>query len=149
MRFPAIGGRSLSLLAILWLLLRPAYSQDVEILSTGVDGGAGDGASTQVRISGDGLSATFTSSAPLLTLDQDSIQDIYLFDPASKGLRIVSSDAGEKGDGDSQNPSIDFVGYNIVFSSDAHNLGVSNHNQMRDVFPVSYTHLTLPTSDLV
>ena len=113
---------------------------------------AGDGASTQPTISGDGRYVVFASTATNLSLeDGDAIQDIFVRDmtidislaPSAGAIKLVSRVSGANGvlplgpnkaNGSCNNPRISKDGRYAVFDSAATNLVAADSNSDKDVY---------------
>ena len=99
-------------------------SRALQLVSKSASGAAGDRASTQVSLSGDGRYLVFTSAATnLVEGDTNEADDIMLFDASSDRLeRISVAPDGVQADGDSRRPFISGNGAKVSFTSKARNL---------------------------
>lgn len=101
-------------------------------------GEAGNGPSSDVRITPDGRFGVFASSASNLVADDgNNASDIFFFEIGSSGLlrleRLSLSIYGEEGNAGSFAPSISDDGRVVAFASDASNLVELDRNGQRDV----------------
>ncbi len=92
-------------------------SGSVELVSVAAGGGAGNGASFDPVISGDGRHVAFSTIADdLVAGDDDGNYDIVLRDLGSSSSRVVSvGGSGEQLSGDSFDPAIDTDGSHVAF----------------------------------
>ncbi|MEM9713997.1 MAG: hypothetical protein AAGA17_17390, partial [Actinomycetota bacterium] len=97
----------------------------IELVSVATGGGAGDGASFDPVISGDGRSVAFaTIAGDLVAGDDDGDYDIVVRDLGSSTSRVASVGAsGEPLTGDSFDPSIDTDGSHVAFRATDENGG--------------------------
>ena len=103
-------------------------SSQLTFLASRADGPDGVSADEDVEdatLSGDGRHIAFSTSAKNLgDGDTDPTLDIHVRDLSSGTTKLASvSSAGEKGNGDSEDPSIDADGGLVAFDSSANNLG--------------------------
>ena len=103
-------------------------SSNLTFLASRADGADGISADEDVRaatLSGDGRHVAFSTGAKNLgDGDTDETLDIHVRDLDAGTTKLASvSSAGEKGNGDSDNPSIDADGRLVAFDSAANNLG--------------------------
>ena len=122
------------------VLLRddPAVPQRLLLSRNPVTGEAGNGPSSEVRITPDGRFGVFTSSASnLVADDRNNASDIFFFEIGSAGVlrleRLSVSIYGEEGDAGSMSPSISDDGRWVAFATDARNLVELDRNGQRDV----------------
>lgn len=92
--------------------------------------------STQARISADGTSVAFSSTAPdLVADDANGLNDVFvhsLVDGTTQRVSIAL--AGGDGNGASAEPAIDATGRYVAFRSAADNLAAGDTNGLEDVF---------------
>jgi hypothetical protein len=99
-------------------------------------GGDANASSGNAVISGDGLFVAFTTIASNLFLnDQNSAQDVVVYDVAAAKIRNVSIDSnGAQANADSSGAGISRDGGVVVFTSNATNLVANDTNGVSDVF---------------
>jgi len=116
------------------IFLRDTQTNTTALVSRVGLGNAGDGASSQPTISGDGRFVAFTSDASNLTTDTNPAQfQIFLRDTVGNGTSLVSKDNSSPpvpGDGLSNAPSANANGGFVAFSSLSTNLGATGGNQI-------------------
>ncbi|MGB0952058.1 MAG: TolB family protein [Planctomycetota bacterium] len=111
-------------------------AQGVDWLSQTSGGQAGNAASTDPALSGDGQMVVFQSDATnLVANDTNGVADIFFLD-RSTGIpvRVSLDTAGIQADGSSIRPEISSNGQFIVFRSDATNLVANDTNALTDIF---------------
>ncbi len=110
----------------------------VSLVSKSVNGLQGNGFSADAAISGDGNKVVFTSLANnLVPGDNNGAFDIFVKDLVSGEIVRVSKSAnGIESNGGSGDPSINFNGTKVVFSSSSSNLVTGDVNGKQDVFLV-------------
>jgi Tol biopolymer transport system component len=105
---------------------------------TGPTGAAGDGASNDPSISGDGRYVAFKSaSANLSGEDLDPVEDVFVRDRVAGTTTLVSratGPAGAAGDADSEQPSISDDGRYVSFMSAATTFSTEDADPVVDVF---------------
>lgn len=92
---------------------------------TGAGGVAGDGASDDGRISGDGTRVAFSTRAPALAAGADVAAQVLVRDLQTHETTLVSradGPAGARGDAASRAPAIDADGSRVAFVSSSTNL---------------------------
>jgi Tol biopolymer transport system component len=90
---------------------------------------------TQVSLSRDASVVAFCTDAPLSRLDQNGLDDVYVWYRARKQLALVSLGVnGRAGDGSSCNSKISDDGRVVAFESVARDLVPKDPNDMGDVF---------------
>jgi Tol biopolymer transport system component len=129
-RFVAFASQSTTLVALNTNGIKNIFRRDLEtgvteLVSIGVNGLPADQACAHPSISHDGRWVAFDSTAELTALTPDG-PEVYRRDmeasPGS-GIEMVSSVAGDDGDGDSIEPSISADGRFVAFASKAVNFG--------------------------
>jgi Tol biopolymer transport system component len=86
-------------------------------------------------ISSNGRYLAFSSRLALISADTNNLDDIYLFDRATRQLRRVSvAIGGGQGNGPSLHPHLSGDGRYVVFNSAANNLVAGDTNLGSDVF---------------
>jgi Tol biopolymer transport system component len=97
---------------------------------------AGNGASSDPRVSDDGLKVVFASAATdLVPLDTNGNLDVFAFDVATATVTRESiGPHGEQGNGDSRAPSLSADGNVLAFQSAATNLVPDHAAAFEDVF---------------
>jgi uncharacterized repeat protein (TIGR01451 family) len=113
-----------------------AASGDITLASTSDGGTKGNNVSQQVSISADGTKVAFSSSATNLDpKDTDLNTDVYVKDLLTGNIALASTnDAGTKGIGNSDNPSLSADGTKIAFESSATNLDPADTGVTEDVY---------------
>jgi Tol biopolymer transport system component len=107
----------------------------VRRVSVGTGGIQGDYGSDWARISADGTTVAFTSSATNFVWDVNNVVDVYVHHIASGvTTRVSVSTAGLESDGDSTVPAISADGRLVAFESAATNLVSFDTNGAPDVF---------------
>lgn len=106
------------------------------LVSVAVDGGSGNGPSSEPDMSADGRYVVFTSSATnLVARDRNGQPDVFLRDLLrQKTTRLSVSSAGREGNGASGAPAISANGKVVSFASKARNLVRRDTNRIGDVF---------------
>ncbi len=111
--------------------------EKIKRISLGTKGEEANGASNNVRISGDGNYVVYLSSATnLVAGDTNGLQDVFLYSDIS-GLttRISVASDGTQADKNSYSASISDDGKYVVFASDSTNLVAGGDtNGRRDIF---------------
>jgi len=104
--------------------LRNVRDGRTTLISRGLDGKAGDGASYSPSLSADGRYIAFASVATTLTPgDANGDSDIYIYDRVSGTTVLVSAASkGQAADAGSQRPALSADGRMVVFQSVASNL---------------------------
>jgi Tol biopolymer transport system component len=92
--------------------------------------------SPSTTVSGDGRSVAFVSSARLLPVDTNDLDDIYIFERASRRLTLATPPyPGAVSDGTALNPQLNADGRYLVFNSLATVLTAApDRNEADDVF---------------
>ena len=118
------------------VFVRDLQAGTTRLVSAGSDGMAGDAASSQAVISGNGRFVAFSSSATnLVTPDTRQYGDVFVRDLTDGTNRRVSvNDTGAEGNRGSTLPSISGDGRFIAFVSSATNLASGDTNNVNDVF---------------
>ena len=119
------------------IFLYDQFSRSVRRVNVDALGQQANQVSSNSSISADGRFVAFTSSATnLVTLDTNSVEDVFLFDNSSKSIRRLSvSSAGVQGNLMSFCPcAISADGDVVSFQSEASVLVTSDSNNSRDVF---------------
>lgn len=108
----------------------------IEQISVANDGTAGDFASINASISGNGRYVAFTSYASnLVGGDTNNQADIFVYDRELNSVeRISVSNSGAEGNGASQDASISTNGRYVTFRSAASNLVSGDTNGVEDIF---------------
>ena len=106
------------------------------LISKAMDGGAANGHSHSPRISADGSTVVFRSSATnLIDDDTNSVDDVFVYRIDTQTTSRVSvSTAGAQANQFSSQPDVSGDGTQIVFSSAANNLIDVDDNSRIDVF---------------
>lgn len=106
------------------------------LVSADSSGTAGNGSSTQARVSADGRYVVFASDASnLVAADGNAVRDIFLRDVTNGTTVRVSVDAtGGDSDGASRSPSLSADGAYVAFHSLADDLVANDTNAVADVF---------------
>lgn len=106
------------------------------LVSSALNGGAGNGASALAYITANGRYIVFTSwASDLVSGDSNGVGDVFVYDRQLEQMTRVSvGENGEQGDDGSFRPVISDDGNYVVFESDASNLTEDDHNEYRDVF---------------
>jgi hypothetical protein len=109
---------------------------DIVLASTSDMGVKGIQGGATPRLSADGGKVAFTSaSSNLDPADGDSLLDIYVKTLSTGSIALAStSDAGVKGNGLSDVPSLSADGTRVGFRSSASNLDVSDSDSLSDVY---------------
>ena len=96
----------------------------------------GNGESYGQKLSGDGTKLAFHSeSTNLDPADTDELEDVYVKDLVSGALTLAStSDAGIKGNGESEEPQLSADGNRVAFFSEASNLDPTDPSDDDDVY---------------
>jgi Tol biopolymer transport system component len=105
-------------------------------ISRAVNGGDGNAPSYTPSISADGNRVAFASVATNLTGDPGvaGISQVFLWEPVSPGMRVVSRGPSNPGSGSSYSPSISADGRIVAFDSEAADLVAGDTNGKSDVF---------------
>ena len=94
-----------------------------------------NGNSINPTISADGRYVAFQSLASNLLPECNGIfYQVYLFDHITKKLTLVSHQAGQMGNDESQRPALSADGRYVAFESWASNLVVGDTNEVSDIF---------------
>jgi len=113
-------------------------TNQTSLVSQNAIGSAGDGASSQPRISGDGRFVAFTSASSNLTGDPDpGPSQIFLRDTQLNTTTLVSQAdgvAGPVGNGASSQPSISGDGQFVAFTSASSNLTADPNSATTQIF---------------
>ena len=111
---------------------------DIELISRPSTGGAANGRTTEVDVSGDGRFVVFASEATdLLSTDANGIEsDVFVFDTATDTLTLVSrrGASGVQGNARSWGVSISDDGSKVAYTSYATNLVGNDDNKQPDAF---------------
>ncbi len=108
------------------------YLRDLDAGTTrliSVDDNASNGASSKVKISGDGRYIGFTSNFGFDPIDQDGSEDVYLFDTQTGEYLLISSPIGGNISGFDMSASAD----RFVFSTDEA-INPNDNNGLRDIY---------------
>lgn len=107
-----------------------------ELVSLGINGRAGDGASCNSKISDDGRFVAFESVArDLVAKDPNGVQDVFVRDLDGRRTELVSlSDERTAANLDSEIQDISADGNVVAFASAAENLVYADRNGAFDVF---------------
>ncbi len=118
------------------IYLRDTQTGTTSLVSVDSAGTAGDGNSTQARVSADGRYVVFASNATnLVAGDTNGVRDIFLRDTvAGTTTRVSVATDGTQGNGLSRSPSITADGSQIAFSSASSNLVAGDTNGVPDIF---------------
>lgn len=111
-----------------------------------VDGGGNpvNGQASTVAISGNGQVVAFDFTTPILGSDTNGDDDIYVRDLSNNTTEIVSVDnAGNEGNGASNEPSLSQDGRYVSFESEATDLVANDTNGSNDVFVYDRTNDTV------
>jgi Tol biopolymer transport system component len=110
-------------------------SGSVSLASTGLDGRAADGPSTQPVLSGDGATVAFTSRARnLVAGDGNAASDVFVRGATSALARVSVATGGAEADAGSSQPDLSADGSRVVFTSSADDLVPADANKHDDVF---------------
>ena len=95
-----------------------------------------DGNSGSAQISGNGQYIVFTSYADdLISKDLNEVQDVFLYNVSTGAIiRVNVADNGTEANAAGYNPSINYDGTYITFTSTATNLVENDTNNVADVF---------------
>ncbi len=108
------------------IFVRDLQTKDLILVSGNIDGiGTGNGSSMLPSISADGNLVAFQSEASdLVSGDTNKTTDVFLYDLATREIRLVSAAYGGTGSalGASESPVITHDGRTVVFRSKAKNL---------------------------
>jgi uncharacterized repeat protein (TIGR01451 family) len=121
----------------LWdIYVKDLTTGDVVLASTSDAGIKGNASSFYPSLSADGTEVAFFSWATNLhPADPDSTEDVYVKDLTSGDVVLAStSDAGLKGNGPSNYPSLSADGATVAFYSDATNLDPADPDSTDDVY---------------
>ncbi|MEK6749872.1 MAG: putative Ig domain-containing protein [Pseudomonadota bacterium] len=101
-----------------------------------LSGGATDGNSSDVAVSGDGHFVVFASDATqLVASDANALRDIFVYDRDTDSYEKISNGVGGvAANGNSYWPSISNDGRYVAFVSEANNLVSGDTNAARDAF---------------
>jgi Tol biopolymer transport system component len=118
------------------VFLRDRAEGHTVLLSRGLDGTAGNGASTKCAISADGRTAVFESLAPdLVDSDTNGDSDVFVSDLYYGTLIRASERTGHvEAHGDSHFPSVAGDGTEVYFQSASDDLVDGDANQVADLF---------------
>ncbi len=134
------SGRSLALIAMSGVLAAAAADAQLNLVSVGIHGIAGNAASSGAASSANGNSVVFYSDASnLVTGDTNQARDVFVRDISAgttKRVSVSSADAQANRGSHSQGgrPSISGDGQIVAFYSDASNLVSGDTNGQPDVF---------------
>lgn len=111
-------------------------TREVELISRNAQGDPANENSFDARISGDGSFVVFeTRASNLDPNDQNGSADIFLYSRDDETVERLSVDGtGADGDGSSYDPSIDYFGEYVVFTSSSTNLVDNDSNGFTDIF---------------
>jgi Tol biopolymer transport system component len=106
------------------------------LVSSAINGGAGNGASALAYITANGRYIVFTSwASDLVSGDSNGVGDVFVYDrQLDKMTRVSVGENGEQGDDGSFSPVISDDGDYVIFESDASNLTEDDQNEYRDIF---------------
>ncbi|MEX2195609.1 MAG: hypothetical protein WD844_10020 [Thermoleophilaceae bacterium] len=111
---------------------------DVDLVSRGLQGAAGDAGSLFASISADGRYVAFQSDAANLSAEDDNgVTDVFVRDVHMGTTTHVSRATGAAGaiaDAESSRPSISADGRYVAFQSSAGNLSAADGNGFADVY---------------
>ncbi len=121
------------------VFVRDTYLNTTVLVSRAADGGAAHGDSSHPAISSNGYFVAFASTADnLSTDDDDSFSNIYLRDIVAGTVSVVSrlsfGSVNLPADGDSFDPTIDYEGRRVAYTSTANNLSSKDNNAYTNVF---------------
>jgi len=118
------------------IFLRNTQTGTTTLVSKDSGGTAGNGDSTQARISADGRYVTFASNASnLVAGDTNGTRDIFRHDlQTGTTIRVSVATGGTQSNGFSRAPSITADGNMIAFHSAATNLVGGDSNGVNDIF---------------
>lgn len=87
-------------------------------------GALGSSDATGAMVSGDGRFVAFATDSSLLSIDTNTLEDVYLYEVSSGALTLVSHRFADRrsSNGASRNPAIGFDGGRIAFDSSGTNL---------------------------
>ncbi len=116
--------------------LRDTVAGTTTLVSVDSGGTAGNGDSTQARVSNDGRYVAFASDASnLVSGDTNGVRDVFLRDTvAGTTVRVSVDSSGVEGNGESRSPSVSSDGSFVVFHSASTNLVTGDTNGVNDVF---------------
>jgi Tol biopolymer transport system component len=107
----------------------------VALASTGLDGKAADGPSTDPVLSGDGGVVAFTSLATnLVAGDANRAPDVFVRVFGAPPVRVSVATGGAEANGSSTQPDVSADGGRVVFTSSADSLVADDINEHDDVF---------------
>lgn len=118
------------------VFLRDLAGATTTLLTPGLAGTGGNGASSAVVMSGDGRYLTFVSAATnLVTGDTNGAADVFVLDRQTSTLERVSlGTGGVQANGACANPTLSDDGRYVAWDSTANNLMAGDTNLKRDVF---------------
>jgi Ca2+-binding RTX toxin-like protein len=118
------------------IFVRDLLTNTTTRVSVGSAGNQGNSLSRRSSISGDGRFVTFASDATnLVPGDTNNSTDIFVRDLSTNTTTLVSaSSSGDRGNNDSELPSISANGRFVAFRSFATNLVPGDTNDSRDIF---------------
>jgi uncharacterized repeat protein (TIGR01451 family) len=121
--------------------LKDLTTGSLTIVSTSSNGLKGDDDSFGRSLDAAGASAMFTSNASNLdALDQDALDDVFLKDVGTGGLKLVSATlGGVKGDQASLAATLSADGHTALFTSFATNLDPLDGDLLADVYAKNVT----------
>ncbi|MBL1175184.1 DUF4347 domain-containing protein [Pantanalinema sp. GBBB05] len=112
-------------------------TDSITLVSRTSTGSTGNSTSSSPRMSSDGRYVVFTSSASNLVPNDNSVQDVFLYDQVMDSITLVSrTSTGSSGNSTSASPTISSDGRYVVFESAASNLvpNAKNNTYYYDVF---------------
>ena len=114
------------------------HTGHIELISRPSTGGAANGRTTEVDVSGDGRFVVFASEATnLLSTDANGIEsDVFVFDTTTDTLTLASrrGSSGAQGNARSWGVSISDDGSKVAYTSYATNLVANDGNNQPDAF---------------
>jgi Tol biopolymer transport system component len=118
------------------IFLKDLTTGEVVLVSKGIGGQPGNGASERPQISADGRYIVFDSRASnLVDNDTNRFRDIFLFDRESGQIEKISTgEGGSALNQDSWESDVSDDGSLVVFSSFATNVVAKDTNTFRDIF---------------
>lgn len=118
------------------VFLRDLGGATTTLLTPGLSGTGGNGASSAVVMSGDGRYVSFVSAATnLVTGDTNGAADVFVLDRQTSTLERVSlGTGGVQANGACGNPTLSDDGRYVAWDSVANNLMAGDTNVKRDVF---------------
>lgn len=117
------------------IYLKDRQTNTLTRISLANDGTEGNGDSTMPAISNNGQIVVYQSTTSTFdSHDHNGLNDIYLYEVASKTTKRISTGLNSDSNGASLNPRVSANGRYIVFESSATNLINSDTNNVSDIF---------------